>query len=249
MSFPTDGDNVSLPLPQTPLQVIEGANSSPFFFRPSISTIPEQRSMLTTALSGKDADFSTGFGVVLTPFAKNVPSFPIPNAQQPIHRVDRRSGIPRCSACRGYVNSFTSFSNYGRSFTCNLCGAVNEVPDWYQSPLDVNGRPLDIAAKPELQFGSYEAVVDSQQFNMKESSVGEEAGFRADPGVFVLGGRVGERGVFGAGAGDDRRAESGDAAAGGEGRAELGGHCHGGCADALLVLVAGTCATGRDGGL
>ena len=249
MSFPTDGDNVSLPLPQTPLQVIEGANSSPFFFRPSISTIPEQRSMLTTALSGKDADFSTGFGVVLTPFAKNVPSLPIPNAQQPIHRVDRRSGIPRCSACRGYVNSFTSFSNYGRSFTCNLCGAVNEVPDWYQSPLDVNGRPLDIAAKPELQFGSYEAVVDSQQFNMKESSVGEEAGFRADPGVFVLGGRVGERGVFGAGAGDDRRAESGDAAAGGEGRAELGGHCHGGCADALLVLVAGPRAADRHGRL
>ena len=92
-------------------------------------------------------------------------------------------------------------------------------------------------------------MVDSQQFNMKESSVGEEAGFRADPGVFVPGGRVGERGVFGAGAGDDRRAESGDAAAGGEGRAELGGHCHGGRADALLVLVAGPRAADRHGRL
>ena len=74
------------------------------------------------------------------------------------------------------MNSFTSFSNYGRSFTCNLCGAVNDVPDWYQSLLDVNGRPLDIEAKPELQFGSYEAVVDSKQFNMKEGSVGRRDG-------------------------------------------------------------------------
>ena len=205
--------------------------------------------MLNAVLSGKDPDFSTGFGVVLTPFAKNVLVPTFSNGQQPIHRVDRHTGIPRCSECRGYVNSFTSFSNYGRSFVCNLCGTVNEVPDWYQSPLDVNGRPLDIATKPELQFGSYEAVVDSKQFNMKEGSVGLGGRFDVDSGVFVLAGRIGERRVGRTGAGGCGGAEGGDAATAGEGRAELGGDCDGGRADALLVLVAGTCATDRDGGL
>lgn len=72
MTFATDGTNLSLPLPQTPLHVLEGANSSPFFFRPTTTVIPEERSMLKTILSGKDPNLTTGFGVVLTPFAKNV---------------------------------------------------------------------------------------------------------------------------------------------------------------------------------
>ena len=52
--------------------VIEGNNSSPAFMRPSSSVIAEERSMMQTILSGKDPSFSTGLGIVLTPFAKNV---------------------------------------------------------------------------------------------------------------------------------------------------------------------------------
>ena len=68
------------------------------------------------------------------------------------------------------MNSFTSFSNYGRSFTCNLCGAVNDVPDWYQSPLDVNGRPLDIEAKPEISYDDFAKM----QFQVGEIIACEE---------------------------------------------------------------------------
>ena len=52
--------------------VIEGNNSSPAFMRPSSSVIAEERSMMQTILSGKDPSFSTGLGIVLTAFAKNV---------------------------------------------------------------------------------------------------------------------------------------------------------------------------------
>ena len=69
------------------------------------------------------------------------------------------------------MNCYTQFVDYGSGFICNLCGAHNEVPSYYQSSLDHQGRPLDIQNKPELQYGCYEAVVDPASFNMKPCEV------------------------------------------------------------------------------
>ena len=80
--------------------------------------------------------------------------------------------MPRCSNCRGYLNCYSQFINYGNSFICNLCGTQNDLPEFYRCSLDAQGKPLDIAEKPELQQGSYEAVVDPAAFNMASAQVG-----------------------------------------------------------------------------
>ena len=67
----TDDPQVSLPLAGDPIEVIEGMNSSPLFMRASANTLAEERSMMNAILSGNDTSFSTGLGIVLTPFAKN----------------------------------------------------------------------------------------------------------------------------------------------------------------------------------
>ena len=69
----TDDPVASFPLAGDPIEVIEGMNSSPFFMRASANTLAEERSMMNAILSGNDTSFSTGLGIVLTPFAKNVP--------------------------------------------------------------------------------------------------------------------------------------------------------------------------------
>ena len=45
------------------------------------------------------------------------------------------------------------------------------MPDWYMAPLNPDGRPVDIAEKPELVYGSIEAVVEGSMFNMNENRV------------------------------------------------------------------------------
>ena len=66
------------------------------------------------------------------------------------------------------------FSDYGHRWTCNLCGGLNEVPDWYVLPLDSAGRPVDNEEKPELVHGSMEAIVDGSKFNMNVNKVGSD---------------------------------------------------------------------------
>ena len=91
--------------------------------------------------------------------------------QTEIPRANCPHGVPRCSNCRGYINCFTEFTDYGNSFICNLCGTKNEVPEYYRSPLDQQGKPLDINDKMELQQGSYEVAVEPSTFNMKTPQV------------------------------------------------------------------------------
>lgn len=75
----TDDPQVSLPLAGDPIDVIEGMNSSPLFMRASANVLAEERSMMNSILSGNDTSFCTGLGIVLTPFAKNVLLFPLPD--------------------------------------------------------------------------------------------------------------------------------------------------------------------------
>ena len=71
----SDAPQMTLPLAGDPVEVIEGMNSSPLFMRASANTLAEERSMMNDVLAGKDPSFSSGLGIVITPFAKNVPDF------------------------------------------------------------------------------------------------------------------------------------------------------------------------------
>lgn len=71
----SDDPQMTLPLAGDPVEVIEGMNSSPLFMRASANTLAEERSMMNAILAGKGPSFSSGLGIVITPFAKNVPDF------------------------------------------------------------------------------------------------------------------------------------------------------------------------------
>lgn len=47
-------------------------NSSPVFMRPTSFVLGEERTMMQNALAGRDTDLSSGMGIILNPFAKNV---------------------------------------------------------------------------------------------------------------------------------------------------------------------------------
>ena len=47
------------------------------------------------------------------------------------------------------MNPFCKFSSDGHSYTCNLCGATNDVPSFYYSTVDGQGRRFDSLERPE----------------------------------------------------------------------------------------------------
>ncbi|RMZ56193.1 hypothetical protein APUTEX25_002383 [Auxenochlorella protothecoides] len=72
------------------------------------------------------------------------------------------AGIIRCSRCRTYVNPHMAWLDGGRSFSCNVCGTVNQTPVEYFSALDGAGRRLDLADRPELRAGAVEYVAPQE---------------------------------------------------------------------------------------
>lgn len=68
------------------------------------------------------------------------------------------TGVIRCKRCRTYINPFVTFSNAGRTWKCNICANLNDVPHLYHSPIDDKGRRADMMEKPELSRGSVEFV-------------------------------------------------------------------------------------------
>ena len=67
-------------------------------------------------------------------------------------------GPVRCAKCKAYMNPFMQFSDYGRKFTCNLCGAPNATPHDYVENVGPDGRRRDVDERPELCCGSVEFV-------------------------------------------------------------------------------------------
>ena len=100
--------------------------------------------------------------------------------------MDRTQGIPRCSNCRGYINCFCTFLENNTKFRCNLCGEETELPLWFRAFLPAGA--MNTGTTPELQYGSYEAVIDNAQFNMKPSpvSVMGECDVKVESFVFVI---------------------------------------------------------------
>eukprot|EP00920_Eleutheroschizon_duboscqi_P001195 GHVT01002773.1.p1 GENE.GHVT01002773.1~~GHVT01002773.1.p1 ORF type:complete len:682 (+),score=174.81 GHVT01002773.1:2-2047(+) len=70
--------------------------------------------------------------------------------------------VVRCKRCRTYVNPFVTWQSQGRRWGCNVCGYVNETPQFYYRPTDASGRREDLAERPELSLGSVEYIAPAE---------------------------------------------------------------------------------------
>ena len=117
------------------------------------------RLTLNQVLTTSDALTNSGvpFGVVCQPLAD------LPACEKPVPLVDfAESGPVRCERCRAYVNAFFAFSNGGRSYTCNMCGHLNDTPRDYYCEIDHNGNRRDQYERPELSRGAVEFVAPAE---------------------------------------------------------------------------------------
>jgi len=111
---------------------------------------------MTTYAVPKDAELANTCNIPIAasfqPFAHQpVQEMPVPVVSGP---------IPRCIQCRGYVSVWCTFGDGGTTWTCNLCGHANKVPDEYFAHLDPQSmRRVDQDARPELNVGTVDIDV------------------------------------------------------------------------------------------
>jgi protein transport protein SEC24 len=97
------------------------------------------------------------FAVVAQPLAE------VPPCDGPVPVVDFGDlGPVRCERCRAYVNPFFAFNDGGRSYTCNLCGHVNQTPRDYYCEIDHNGYRRDHRERAELCRGVCDFVAPAE---------------------------------------------------------------------------------------
>ena len=92
------------------------------------------------------------FGAVLRPLADP------PSGSAPPPVINPQAGVIRCSDCRTYINPYVEWMEGGGKWRCNICGLANEVPQGYFSPLDAQGRRVDVLQRPELVHGTVDIV-------------------------------------------------------------------------------------------
>ena len=143
---PDERPTVLPPPPSTQLgvQVIDCGNCSPQVIRMSTYAVPVTREM-------NDA-VGLPLGAVVAPLGAPVA------AEATVSASDKGPyySPARCGRCGAYVNAHTKFVRDGMFMRCGLCNAETEVPEWYFSPLDVDGVRADAGARPELCFGTVE---------------------------------------------------------------------------------------------
>lgn len=140
---------IELPLAGTDCVYVDQGHSTPRFLRMSAYAMPCTYDLAETC--------NIPLGFVLQPFADQLPEEePVPlatfNDQPP----------PRCDHCGGYINPWVAWSASGQSWVCNLCETSNPVAPEYFSPIDFNGRRMDHASRPELNFGTVDFALTSK---------------------------------------------------------------------------------------
>jgi len=125
--------------------VEDDGNCSPRYMRLTLSQIINTSDMLSSS--------GIPFAVIAQPLAE------VPAADGAVPVVDFGDvGPVRCERCRAYVNPFFAFSDGGRTYTCNMCGMVNQTPRDYYCEVDHNGYRRDHNERPELCRGVVEFV-------------------------------------------------------------------------------------------
>ena len=74
------------------------------------------------------------------------------------------SGVIRCTDCRSYINPYVVFplNDRGSRWRCNVCHLINELPQSYFAPLDMNGFRVDACQRPELSQGVYDIIAPAE---------------------------------------------------------------------------------------
>ncbi|KAJ3084473.1 COPII coat Sec23p-Sfb3p heterodimer component [Rhizoclosmatium hyalinum] len=131
------------PLAATRFKAADEGNCNPRFMRFTTYQIPCTEDVLTTSM--------LPMGAIIQPLADLAPD------EMPVPVVDFGEGGPlRCRRCRAYINPWFNFTEGGRKMICNLCGCDTEVPPEYFCNLDMAGRRMDLASRPELLYGAIE---------------------------------------------------------------------------------------------
>ena len=122
-------------------------NCNPRFMRCSLGHVPLNKDILK--------ETRIPLGVMLCPLAKPACA----TGEAGLSLVDFGDDGPvRCTRCRAYVSPFAKWGDGGASWTCALCGGVNETPGFYSAPVDQYGQRRDRYERPELLCGSVEFV-------------------------------------------------------------------------------------------
>ncbi|KAI9340889.1 Sec23/Sec24 trunk domain-containing protein [Obelidium mucronatum] len=140
--YSTSSRNVP-PLAATRFRAADEGNCNPRFMRFTTYQVPCTEDVLTTSM--------LPLGAIVQPLADLAPD------EMPVPVVDFGEGGPlRCRRCRAYINPWFNFTDGGRKMICNLCGCDTEVPPEYFCNLDMAGRRMDLASRPELLYGAIE---------------------------------------------------------------------------------------------
>jgi len=149
-AWPTRANTGQCPPPSTSAYVVDDdGNCSPRFMRLTLNQVINTGELLASS--------GLPFAIVAQPLAE------IPSCDGPVPVVDFGDlGPVRCERCRAYVNPFFSFSEAGRTYTCNLCTQVNPTPGDYYCEIDHDGNRRDQNERPELCRGACDFVAPAE---------------------------------------------------------------------------------------
>lgn len=140
-------DMPSPPPVTNPFIAVDEGWASPRFVRMTLNTLPASKDVLEMC--------NIPMAAIVQPLATPRPGEYVPETVE--HPLE--AGPVRCSRCRAYINPYCKFTDYGRSYTCNICDFSNEVPSEYYCNLDEYGRRRDRLERPELCRGAVDFAV------------------------------------------------------------------------------------------
>lgn len=149
------------PSTQLNVQVVDCGNCRPEYIRMSTYGVPSTRDM--------NDSIGLHLGAIVSPLA-----VPVAENANVVTSVKGPYYAPvRCSRCGAYVNAHTVFVKDGTMMKCPLCNGESAIPDWYFSPLDMNGDRADAKTRPELVLGTVEYdVTDNPTYSLPTSYIG-----------------------------------------------------------------------------
>ena len=129
-------------IPPLPTEIL-AKNNYPEHFCCTSNSVPSSSGLLSK--------LKIPFGLVIQPFKELGDEVPVVNPP-----------IPRCKACRTYINPYVTMNDGGRRWKCNICARLNDMPADYFYGEDGRRIPFDIASRPELNSSIVEYIAPSE---------------------------------------------------------------------------------------